>query len=121
MKTRGFTLIELLAVLIVLGLISSIAVVSVSKTLNDSRGKIKDIQIKEIKNSAKQYYINLNEKELSKGSSLCVNVSKLIEEGYFEKDSITDPTNDDKMYGSVVIKRIDEEKYKYEYSEEECK
>ena len=55
-KTRGFTLIELLVVIAIIGLLSSLAVVS----LNSARNKANDAQIKseltQIRTSAEMFY-----------------------------------------------------------------
>ena len=45
---KGFTLIELLAVIVILGIIMTIATTAVIKNINDSKAKAKYIAAKEI-------------------------------------------------------------------------
>ena len=118
MDKKGFTLIELLAVIIVLSLIAGIAVTSISKTISNSKQKLKAIQIEEIKKAASKYYMTSDE-DIESGNSTCVNVSKLLDEGYFEDDNIEDPTTGELISGSVTIQKTGETYY-YTYNKEVC-
>jgi len=57
-RERGFTLIELLIVLIILGLVSSIAGPSVMKYLGSSKIKTAALQIKEIESALELYFLD---------------------------------------------------------------
>ena len=109
---RGFTLVELLAVIVVLAAIIAIVVPTVSNVLTDSKKSLSKVQIKNIENAAKQYY-------LSEGNNAntCVNLSYLIENKYLNGEEIIDPDKKETMLGSVKI-TFNGSQYNYEYNEE---
>ncbi len=55
---RGFTLVELLVVLIILGLIASIAGPNVMRYLGSSKSKTAKLQIKELESSLELFYLD---------------------------------------------------------------
>jgi general secretion pathway protein G len=55
---RGFTLVELLVVLIILGLVASIAGPNVMKYLGTSKAKTAHLQLKEIESSLELYFLD---------------------------------------------------------------
>ncbi len=57
-EIRGFTLVELLIVLIILGLIASIAGPNVMKYLGSSKAKTAKLQIKEIESALELFYLD---------------------------------------------------------------
>lgn len=57
-KTHGFTLVELLVVLIILGLVASIAGPNVMKYLGSSKTKTAKLQIKEIEAALELYFLD---------------------------------------------------------------
>ncbi len=58
MSMRGFTLVELLVVLIILGLIASIAGPNVMRYLGSSKSKTAKLQIKELESSLELFYLD---------------------------------------------------------------
>ena len=85
---KGFTLIELLAVIVILGIIMTIATTAVIKNINDSKAKAKYIAAKEI-TTIGSAYLSSNTSEDG-----CVSVIKLIDEGYLEKDTTNPRTGE---------------------------
>lgn len=57
-KTAGFTLVELLVVLIILGLVASIAGPNVMKYLGSSKAKTARLQLKEIESSIELFFLD---------------------------------------------------------------
>ncbi|MCP4430875.1 MAG: type II secretion system major pseudopilin GspG [Gammaproteobacteria bacterium] len=55
---RGFTLVELLVVLIILGLVASIAGPNVMKYLGSSKAKTAKLQLKEIESSLELFFLD---------------------------------------------------------------
>lgn len=85
MKSKmGFTLVELLAVIVILGIILTIATTSVIKNINDSKEKVKYTAAKEIVEMAEVYFANngINDND-------CINVEDMIP-NYLETD-VTNP------------------------------
>lgn len=81
---NGFTLIELLAVIVILGIIMTIATTNVIKSINNSREKSKEIAKKEIISYAEAYFATNN------SGDDCVSVEKLYDLGYLTGD-VTNP------------------------------
>ena len=82
MKNKGFTLIELLAIIIILGIIATIAGVAVTKSVKNTEGKASDIQVKNIKTAAKTW-ASANPYILPEvGKTLTISLNTLIAGGY---------------------------------------
>ena len=82
---KGFTLIELLAVIVILGIIMTIATTSVLRNIKQSKIKARYIAAKDITAIASAYLETNNEN--------CVEVSDLIEKGYLN-DDVTNPADE---------------------------
>lgn len=117
-NNKAFTLIELLAVIVILSIISLITIVSISGTVKKSKEKVKNVQISEAKKAAQEYFTN-SDIYIEDGSQTCVNISYLIDNGYFEDSKVIDPTTKNTLEGSIIIK-LNGKQYFYEYSEEVC-
>ncbi len=91
LNKKGFTLIELLAVLVILVIIMSIAIPSITSSVERS----KDKQKKEVINIAKaqaELYLDKNKNSLTSGSIITIN--KLVCDGYLTLEDVKDPTNE---------------------------
>ena len=83
---KGFTLIELLAVIVILGIIMTIATTNVLKSIKQTKIRTRYIAAKDITKIAEAY--------LETKNKVCVKVSDLILEGYLNTD-VTNPANED--------------------------
>lgn len=98
---KGFTLIELLAVIVILGVILTIATTSVIKSINDSKEKTKFTAAQEIVNMAEAYIATNGADEDG-----CINVEDMIP-NYLDTD-VTNPltgenrTEDNKLTNQQV-------------------
>lgn len=100
MKKKGFTLIELLAVIAILGIIITIAVVSINTTREAAFNKIDQASTNNLKNVGELYYTDHNKKDdyieyLDSNNNYisCIKITTLVEEGYikdneYERDII---------------------------------
>ena len=59
-KNKGFTLIEIMAVIVILAVIALIVVPLVTGSIKDSKQKLYETQLENIKSGAKSYMINLD-------------------------------------------------------------
>ena len=91
MKTnkRGFTVVELLVVLVILGILITLAYISVSKYLNQARSTTYEDFEKNITSGVTNYLIDHTGSIPDEGESLVVDVEKLVCEGYV--DDLQDP------------------------------
>jgi len=118
LNKKGFTLVELLATVVLLGIISAIAMVSIDAILDDSQVRECDSILLSIKSATKEY-ISDNRFELNSKTGN-VDVTELINQGYltamltdpFNNVEIKNPViqvdyqlNDDYTYQSAVIKK----------------
>lgn len=89
MNNKGFTLVELLATVVILAIITSVAVVSVTRVSSAIRTKQRENTIIRIENAASKYAFDTGE--------TIVFVETLIEAGYLNSDNdegnIIDPLN----------------------------
>lgn len=113
-KNKGFTLVELLAVIIIVGVLSVISIVTVSRLIDKSR----DTQLTQQKNTlsmAAESYLQSNRVFLPKsiGQTIVLQASTLKEAGYL-KTNIKNSKGEDCMSNSMV-KVTKKSKNKYDY------
>ena len=129
---KGFTLVELLAVITVLAIITVIAVPTVSRSIQNSKQKSHDIQIKKMKEMFQSYLSQISEDEgdelyedydhrgvnwrcsnnkdtdgvlLYLKGYLILDPSFLVEKGYLENSKIIDPLTGEEFAGKFAIYR----------------
>ena len=108
MKTnkRGFTVVELLVVLVILGILITLAYISVSKYLNQARSTTYEDFEKNITSGVTNYLIDHTGSIPNEGESLVVDVEKLVCEGYI--DNLQDPRESSKtcnLESYAIVKR----------------
>lgn len=118
---KGFTLIELLAVIVVLGVIMSIAGTAVlkqkkkanieeAKSLENTITKIgEDLYTHEsmVGKTVDGYFYN-KYKSLKSGESIYISLTKLANAGYIKSASITNPSGNGTCKGYLSVKKTDE-------------
>ena len=125
LNKKGFTLVELLVVLVILAVIMSIAIPSVTSSIERSKQKEYDAKVKLIVSAAELYFDkHRNTYPISSGDTTYkVNISKLIEEKYLTEEEAKDPfTNnrideEGKTDTSICIVEVDGVVGAYTYEE----
>lgn len=113
MKRRGFTLIETLGVILLLGIIASIVFVVVDKTIDNSKEKLYEEQLNQIKNSLKDLaYANIFLMP-DTGEEISITLGQLKQMGYANKE-IKNPKND-MCFSNDTILTISKENNGYKY------
>lgn len=93
MNNKGFTLIELLAVLVILVVIMSIAIPSITSSVERSKAKQREQVINIVKAQA-ELYADKHKNSLSNGNINIIDVSKLFCDGYLTLEEAKDPMNE---------------------------
>lgn len=106
MKKNGYTLIELIAVIVIIGLVSTIVVLNFDNIIGKSDNKKEQSFTKDLEKSA-CVYIDLKENITYKNtcypSKHCsVTASQLITSGLIS-DELIDPTTNNKVNKNLVI------------------
>ncbi|MFV0275129.1 MAG: type II secretion system protein [Bacilli bacterium] len=109
-KYKGFTLIEVIATITILGLIVSLSLTVVMKTIRNSENKQYNSVITVIITAAESY-VNQNREILPSlgtvGDSFNISLSKLRDEGLISSDLVNPKTNELFNYNTTVkIKTI---------------
>lgn len=91
MNKKGFTMIELMAVIIILGILMTLAYMGVTQYLDRTRDATYEDFEKNITAGATNYLIDHSASIPEVGESIVIDVSKLICEGYIE--NLRDPYN----------------------------
>lgn len=124
MNRKGFTLVEVLAVLIVLGIIATIAYPIVTSSIERSEEKAYEEQVSAIEREAKRWALDHSEElpAVDSTDKIGVDVATLINGGYITKTKngkLYNPKDDKKtMDGCVVIQYSSEyNQYLYNYDE----
>lgn len=104
-RQRGFTLIELIAVLVILTIIMSIAIPSISASIERSKEKQRNAKIK-IMESATEIYI-VDRKSLITSSSCYVKIDELISSTLINADDKIDPTTNSDFGGCILYNKLE--------------
>ena len=91
LNKKGFTLVELLVVIVILGVIMSIAIPSITSSIERSKDKQKTQIIKLIV-SAGELYVDKHKNTVQQGKS--ITLDDLIEDGLITKEEMKDPFNE---------------------------
>ena len=108
LNNKGFTLIELLAVLVILIAIMSIAIPSISSSLDRTKEKQSNAKEKIIK-SAAELYVTDHKNNITTSGDCYISVETLTKENYLSDDEAKDSDGND-MEGAVKYSNSD-----YEY------
>ena len=114
MNKRGFSLVELLAAIVILGLLSTIAIVGVNKIINTAESKHYNAQMQDMVMAAKSYsQDNRNVLPKRKGAITTVKLSQLQQAKYIGE--ITDRHKGvcDPETSYVQIFKYDDNHYSY--------
>lgn len=124
---NGFTLIELIAIIAVLGILATITMPIVTKSIKDSRLKAYDEQITIIKDASKKYVLeySLNHSITLPSSDnetpLCINLETLKQVGLLENKELINPKDETVMNGSVIVTYEGTyNNYEYNYNDNQC-
>lgn len=97
LNKKGFTLVELLVVIVILVIIMSIAIPSITSSLDRSKAKQRDAKVKLIESAAEIYVDRHIEKK-----EVPVPVYDLYYEGLITIEQLKDPFNDEKCITGTV-------------------
>lgn len=100
MKKNGFTFIEILGVITLLALLSIIVLVTVDKSLKDSKNTLSDVQIENIKSAASMWRTD-NIELIPDSGYYTITLGYLIDNGYI--DEVIDPSNETIYNRNLVI------------------
>lgn len=120
-NNRAFTMLELLAVIIILGILMSLAYMGVSQYLKQARDSTYEDFEKNITSGVTNYLIDHTGSIPEEGESLVVDVSKLICEGYIE--TLTDPNESSKtcnLESYAIVTRENDVSYNMNIKYEAC-
>lgn len=92
MNNKGFTLMEILGVITLLAIISTLIILSVNKSLKDSKETLYQQQIEEIKAAAGMWRTD-NIEIIPDNDYYIVSLQQLKDEGYIKKDIINPKTD----------------------------
>lgn len=112
---KGFTLIELMTVIFILGLIMTLAVVAVDKTIKDNKENLYQIQISNIEDAARTWgnaHITLLPDD--DGRAISIPLLVLKQDGLLDKE-LKNPNNEELFYDNMYID-ISYEKGVYNYN-----
>lgn len=127
MKNKGFSLVELLAVIIILSVIVTISTPIVISSINTSKEKAYENQLKMIEDAARRWMTDnsatADEKTIETADLqkvIRITVNELQNEGYLNRNKIKNPKTGKEMKGCIIISEdINYHQYTYEYLEEE--
>lgn len=114
LDNKGFTLVELLAVLVILIAIMSIAIPSISSSLERSKDKQNNARIRILESAAELFVTDYKNKIYNNlgGSNVCyITISQLKDKGYVSDEDAKD-SNDKNLSGNIVFNKSDNS-YKY--------
>ena len=121
LNKKGFTMLELLAVIIILGILITLAYMGVSRYLNQARSTTYEDFEKNITSGVTNYLIDHTGSIPNEGESLVVDVEKLVCEGYIE--DLQDPRESARtcnLESYALVKRNNNTGYNMDIDYEAC-
>lgn len=117
MNKKAFTLVELIAVLVLLGVLGLIATVTISNTLKENKEELYNIQIENIKDSAKLWASeNVFKLPSEDGEYLIITLGQLRQEGLSKE--VINPLTKEPFSDNLQIKiTMSEKTYIYDIIE----
>ena len=117
MKNKGFTLIEILAVIVILMILITLITPKVFKQLKTAENITDQEQINTIINISK-IYMNQNTDLLPEENNIyTISIDELKQSGLIQTKQILNPSTKEELTGYIIVKN-ENNKYKYEYKEE---
>ena len=111
MNNKGFTLIELLAVLVILIAIMSIAIPSISSSLDRTKAKQSSAKEKIIESAAELYVTDHKNNIIITSGNCYIDVQTLVDEHYLSDEELKD--SDGEEMGGVVSYNASNNSYAY--------
>lgn len=102
-KKNGFTLIELIAVLVILTIIMSIAIPSISASIERSKDKQKNSKISIIESAAELYATDRRGQISS--SSCYIKLDQIQSSGLLDAEEIINPVTNENFTGCVLYNK----------------
>lgn len=121
LNKKGFTMLELLAVIIILGIVMTLAYMGVSKYLDQARDATYEDFENNITSGVTNYLIDHTGYIPAEGESLVVDVEKLVCEGYVE--NLQDPSETSKtcnLKSYAIVKRNSDTGYNMDIDYKAC-
>ena len=108
---KGFTLVELMATLSIIAAISLVVTPLTIKLMRDSKQKLYETQLTNIKSAARAYMVN---KELQEGETKTITLEELSLKGKLEKN-IKNPKNGELLADCIIVQvKREDDIYVYE-------
>lgn len=118
-RIHAFTLVELMVVIVIIGLVASLTIPTINKSINNSKKNLYDLQIKNIEDGAKSWAsANIWLLPANDGEAITITLGQLKLDGFVEGDVINPKT--EKLFPNdleIIIKK-DEGRYIYDVDEE---
>ena len=115
MNRKGFTLVELLAVIAIMGILSGVAIMAVTRYLNKSKEHAYDTIFNSVKDASINYILDQNIKITVTPTS--INISDLVDDGYLETPLDPNKKNEACNGNVSVVKKnssdVETEDYQY--------
>ena len=117
MNKKGFTLVELLGVIVILGIIATITVPLIQRTIIENTEEAYNDQVTSFERAAKNYVASDVYNMTNCQTKICtVSLKELQEKGYLQSGDIVNPITDENFdMDNVVDITYDGDTFSYNY------
>jgi prepilin-type N-terminal cleavage/methylation domain-containing protein len=121
-KKQAFTLIELMAVVIILGIITTITVTSINYSIKESKNRLYIQQVSRLEAGVRKWAVENTDKIPTDETGITFfSINRLKDEGIVDTEIVTDPRTNTELNGCMTIKYdLVNQQYDYKYEEETC-